>query len=119
MTAIRVPHTERAYWVMQMLFKEMDDPVDSKPKLLKNEHIKVVDEDSEEKADPKTKLNSTDIKNSKKILDDKNLNKVNEEQAKRQINLYTNRQIDLCDGGTRLVCCKLTCYFACNHGKRW
>ena len=33
MTAIRVPHTERAYWVMQMLFKEMDDPVDSKPKL--------------------------------------------------------------------------------------
>ena len=50
------------------------DELDSKPKLLKNEHLKVVDEDSEEKADPKTKLNSTDIKNSKKILDDKNLN---------------------------------------------
>ncbi|MBR4790314.1 MAG: flagellar hook-length control protein FliK [Treponema sp.] len=66
------------------------DDLDSKPKLLKNEHLKVVDEDSEEKADPKTKLNSTDIKNSKKILDDKNLNKVNEEQANASAELAEN-----------------------------
>ncbi len=66
------------------------DDLDSKPKLLKNEHLKVVDEDSEEKADPKTKLNSTDIKNSKKILDDKNLNKVNEEQANASTELVEN-----------------------------
>ena len=66
------------------------DDLDSKPKLLKNEHLKVVDEDSEEKADPKAKLNSTEIKNSKKILDDKNLNKVNEEQANASAELAEN-----------------------------
>ncbi len=36
LTSIRVPHTERAYWVMQMLFKEIDDPVAVKSRLYMN-----------------------------------------------------------------------------------
>lgn len=33
MTSIRIPHTERAYWAMQMLFKEIEDPVELKSTL--------------------------------------------------------------------------------------
>ena len=36
MTSIRVPHTERAYWTVQLLLKEMDHPVREKCKLYTN-----------------------------------------------------------------------------------
>ncbi len=36
LTAIRIPHSERAYWVMQMLFKEMSEPVSLKSRLYTN-----------------------------------------------------------------------------------
>ena len=36
MTTVRVPHTERAYWGMQMLFKEIDDPAEAKARMYLN-----------------------------------------------------------------------------------
>lgn len=36
MTAVRVPHTERAYWTMQLLFKDMRDPSAFKIQLYMN-----------------------------------------------------------------------------------
>ena len=36
MTTVRVPHTERAYWAMQMLFKEMDAPSEAKARMYLN-----------------------------------------------------------------------------------
>ncbi len=36
MTAVRVPHTERAYWTVQLLLKEMDHPVKEKCKMYTN-----------------------------------------------------------------------------------
>jgi len=53
---------------------------ESKLKLLKDEKLKVADEDSNENAALKEKQNSLDAKNSKKILDEKNLNNTNNEE---------------------------------------
>ncbi len=36
MTSIRIPHTERAYWVVQLLLKELEHPVREKSKLYTN-----------------------------------------------------------------------------------
>ncbi len=36
MTAIRIPHTERAYWVVQFLFRELEASSNIKPKLYMN-----------------------------------------------------------------------------------
>ena len=58
----------------------------SKPKLLNNERLEVVEKDSAKKSDVKTNQNTADPKNLKKNLDDKNLNNAaNEEIAENEL----------------------------------
>ena len=39
MTSIRVPHTERAYWAIQLLLKEIEHPVKEKCKLKSSDSV--------------------------------------------------------------------------------
>ena len=75
-------HAEKEGNVKKNSFKE---EVDSKSKLLKNENLKDVDEDSNKNTDLKSTKNSADLKNSKKILDEQNLKAANDEEMNAEL----------------------------------